>query len=195
MKTGRLGLKDKLYVLSWELKVLFKSRKHTPKVFCIGYNKTGTTALGQALRSLGYDHSTFNRKVWRKHYKEGNIKAILDYTAKFESFDDLPWLKEDMIPVLDKTFPCSKFIYLERDEEEWKKSLKNWTSKVSGKDVDSEKGFESYKSHQKFVLDYFKDRPNDLLTLRIDDPTGFEKLGLFLNKKPIQKSFPIFNKT
>ncbi len=195
MKTGRLTFKDQLFVWQWELKTMLKPKKFNAKVFCIGYNKTGTTALGQALKQLGYDHSTFNRKVWRKHYKQGNVKAILNYTARFESFDDLPWLKEDMIPVLDKAFEGSKFIYLKRDEEKWKNSIKNWTEKVSSRKIDEEKALENYLTHQKFVRDYFENRPADLIELEINDPRGFEKLADFLDKKAPQPNFMVFNQT
>lgn len=195
MKTGKLGIKDKLYVALWEMKLLFKPKKYNAKVFCIGYNKTGTTALGEALRQLGYDHSTFNRKVWRKHYQNGDIESVLSYTAKFESFDDLPWLKEDMIPILDKKFPGSKFIYLDRDEEAWKNSIKQWTKKVSDKDIDPDEKIEGFRSHKKFVLDYFNNRPSDFISLEISDPSGFQKLATFLNKQAPQKHFTTHNKS
>lgn len=195
MKTGKLNIKDQLFVLFWEFKVFLKPRKYNSKVFCIGFNKTGTTALGQSLRLLGYDHSTFNRKLWREHYKNGNTKAILNYTAKFESFDDLPWLKEDMIPILDKTFPNSRFIYLDRDEDSWKKSIEKWTNKVSGRKVNPEVQFEAFKTHRAFVLDYFSDKDDQLIRLEINDPTGFEKLANFLGKKAPQKHFKEYNKT
>lgn len=195
MKTGNLGLKDKLYVAYWEARVFFKPKKLEAKIFCIGYNKTGTTALGNALRILGYDHSTFNRNLWLKHYKNKNYEEILDYTARFESFDELPWLKEDMIPILYDKFPGSKFIYLTRDEKSWKKSIKNWTYKVAKTNADVDKHYAAYLEHQKFVLDFFKDKSDSLLTLDISDAQGFEKLGKFLGRPAPQPGFPVINKT
>lgn len=195
MKTGNIGIKDKLYVAFWEIKTFFKPKRYTAKVFCIGFNKTGTSALGEALKEMGYDHSTFNRKVWRKFYRKGNIEAVLNYTAKFESFDDLPWLKEDMIPVLDQKFPGSKFIYLERDEESWKKSLVNWTKNVTGNLIDAEKGYENYINHQNFVLDYFKDKPEQFIRLRINDPEGKRKLGKFLGREVSENYFKKYNQS
>ncbi len=108
------------FTLYKNAELALRKPQYTSKVFCIGYNKTGTTTLGQALDMLGYRNSSFNKKVWRKYYRNNEIVKILKYTAKFDSADDLPWLKEDMIPILDRVFPNSKFIYLTRDEEQGK---------------------------------------------------------------------------
>ncbi|WP_299106678.1 sulfotransferase [uncultured Winogradskyella sp.] len=178
------------------LVLLFSKSRYGPKIFCIGYNKTGTTTLGKSLKMLGYKHSSFDRKIYRKYYLKSKYNKIIDYTSKFESFDDLPWLKEDMIPVLDKAFPGSKFIYLTREEHAWKKSFYKWTYKTKGAYPDVEEGWEAYKKHEAFVLDYFKAHPKDqFIVLDVKDKTGFEKLALFLGKTPIQANFPHFNQT
>jgi len=78
---------------------------YTGKIFCIGYNKTGTSSLGKSLEMLGYRHIGFNKKVWEQYYKNNKIEKILNYASKFESFDDLPWPMEDMIPILDQSVP------------------------------------------------------------------------------------------
>jgi hypothetical protein len=178
------------------LKLKYKKPNYGSKVFCIGYNKTGTTSLGRSLELLGYNNSSFNRIVWRNYYVKNDIKKILDYTAKFDSLDDLPWLMEDMIPILDKAFPKSKFIYLTRDEESWKKSLYNWRYKTFEEYPDLEKSLTKFKSHKKFVMNYFKDREfEDFIILDIKDKKGFKKLAKFLGKNTERESFPHFNKT
>lgn len=82
-------------------------KKTEAKIFVVGYNKTGTTSVGKALQKLGYRHSSFNEFVWRELYNKGNIDGVINYTKRFESFDDLPWLKEDLLPILFETFPNS----------------------------------------------------------------------------------------
>lgn len=175
---------------------LVRRPRYGPKVFCIGYNKTGTTSVGKALQMLGYDHSSFNRTVWRRYYRNGNIKKVLDYTARYESFDDLPWLKEDMIPILDETFADSKFVYLERDEASWKDSYARWTRYVSGIDPEVASAWSEYQNHRTFVLQYFAVRPADkFIVLDVRDPLGFAKLAAFLGKRSMQNAFPHYNKT
>lgn len=178
------------------LKLMSRKKDYSSKVFCIGYNKTGTTSLGKALQLLGYRHSSYNRKVWREYYKKNKIVKILEYTARFDSFDDLPWLKEDMIPILDKVFPNSKFIFLTRDDESWKKSFYNWTFLAKGYYPDMENSFEEYKNHQRFVMKYFEGRPDhQFLVLNIQDEKGFKKLADFLGKQVDEERFPHYNKT
>ena len=173
----------------------FKKEKYNSKIFCIGYNKTGTTTLGRSFEILGYRNSSFNPAIWRNYYIDNNIIKILNYTAKFDSFDDLPWLKEDMIPILDKVFPNSKFIYLVRTEESWKKSFYNWRFKTFGAYPDVEKEWQNYKNHEKFVLGYFKNKPAaQFIILDVRDENGFKKLADFLGKKTNRKNFPHCNK-
>lgn len=173
-----------------------KSKSHG-KIFCIGYQKTGTTSLGKALKMLGYKHSSFDHKVYMKLYKrDRNIYKILQDASKFDSFDDMPWSKEDMIPLLDKIFPNSKFIYLHRDEESWKSSLNKWHFKKFGQYPDIDDRLIEYRNHREFVMNYFQDRMGkDLIILDINDAHGFEKLSEFLGKEAPMRNFPHLNKT
>jgi hypothetical protein len=145
---------------------------------------------------LGYDHSTYNQKVWIDYYLKGRLEKVIEYTAKFESFDDLPWLKEDMIPILDHKFAGSKYIYLERDEASWKQSFARWNQLVFGKNPDVDAGWEEYLHHRQFVLNYFKNRSSkEFIILNVKDPVGFKKLADFLGKVAPQGAFPHLNKT
>ena len=169
--------------------------RYNEKIFCIGFNKTGTTSCGRALRMLGYRHSSFSRTV-KDWYKKNEIVKILRYTAKFESFDDVPWLHEKMIPILDTAFPGSKFIYLTREEAAWKKSVYNWTFKMTGRYPDAEEKLRQFRAHKAFVLNYFQDRPSsDFLILDVSGENAFQQLADFLGKKAGQSAFPHLNKT
>lgn len=178
------------------LQFCFRRPSYTSKVFCIGFNKTGTTSLGEALKELGYLHSTYTDKTWLDYYQNNKIVKLLEHTAKLDSVDDLPWLKEDMIPILDKVFPQSKFIYLERDEASWKRSIYHWSYQRTGQYPDVEQKLREFRAHRMFVMDYFRDRPNDqFIVLNIADPEGFEKLGKFLGKPTPRKAFRHHNAT
>ena len=60
-----------------------------------------------------------------------------------ESFDDLPWLKEGLPPILLETFPNSKFIYVQRDEASWKRSYRDWNKFRQNNNVDENKAEEA----------------------------------------------------
>jgi hypothetical protein len=188
----------KSVVANWYKRVslLWRKERYDAKVFCIGYNKTGTTTLGKSFEMLGLRNTSFNQRVWRELYKKGRIKEVLVYTAKFDSTDDLPWLKTDMIPLLDETFPGSKFVYLFRDEDSWKKSLKTWSEKAKGRTPEIEAEYRGYLAHQEFVQSYFRDWPvNRFISLSISDEMGFKKLAKFLGKPSVADSFPRFNQS
>ena len=138
VKAYRRYLKLKRYIVLATTKSDFSG-----KIFCIGYQKTGTTTLGRSLEMLGYHHSSYDNEIYTKYYKHKlNLPKILEYTSKFESFDDQPWFKVDLIPVLDRKFPNSKFIYLTRDEESWKNSMHNWGKKKWGEYPNVDEGLE-----------------------------------------------------
>ena len=83
---------------------------------------------------------------------------VIKYTSKFKFFDELPWLKEDMIPLLDKNFVGSRFVYLERDKSLGRRRLRRWSELTFGESYDVDLKWEEYLRHQKFVLEYFKNR-------------------------------------
>ena len=167
-----------------------------PKVFCIGYNKTGTTSCGAAFRNFGFKNSSFNPKVF-KFYKEGRIDKVLNYTSKFDSFDDLPWLKSDMIPILDDRFPKSRFVHLKRDELGFKNSLINWRKKNRGLDTTNlDQKLEKFQEHNSFVKQYFLNREEDFISIDIfNDNNAIKKLSKFLNVRTDLAKFPHKNIT
>ena len=54
---------------------------------------------------------------------------------------------------------------------------------------------ESYNSHNKIVIDYFRHREKDLLVLNVGEKNAYKKLCDFLNKKSESTAFPWKNKT
>jgi hypothetical protein len=175
-------------------KLKFRKPKYDSKVFCIGYNKTGTTTIGKAFEMLGYYNSSFDNKVWR-NYKQGNINKVIEYTAKFDTCDDLPWLNPDMIKLIYEKFPDSKFIYTERDEMSWKRSYTEWRTKFKTTIADADRAWHNYLEHQAFVLDFFKDKQEQLLKVNVNEKGGFRRMAEFLGKESPDENFPHFNKT
>ena len=57
---------------------LLRVRKedYGPKVFCIGFNKTGTTSVGKAFESFGYRNASFNRDLWLKRLCSSGMRLF-----------------------------------------------------------------------------------------------------------------------
>lgn len=187
-----MRMTDKFVQARTELKLLRRPRSSGPKIVCIGYNKTGTTSVGKALQLLGFYHLTFHRPHWRA-YQNGKTEKLLRVMERVDSVDDLPWLKKDFFPLIDNRFPGSRFIYLERDVETWKKSLTTWTMKVTNRAPDLEGATAAFIDHKNFVDDYFANRPDDLLRLNVRDPEAFEKLARFVGRTKPEENFPHAN--
>lgn len=191
LKLWLINIRYRLFVFS----TVFRKKRYDNKIFCIGFNKTGTTSFGLALKKLGYSHSSFNRVIWRDYQKKNKLHRIMRYTACFDCFDDLPWLKEDMIPILDAAFPNSKFIYLYREEGAWKRSYARWHQQTFGSTPDADAKFNEYKKHEKFVKEYFHKRKRDFLELDISSPGAYKSLVNFLGVESRETAFPHMNKS
>jgi len=172
-----------------------------PKVFGIGFHKTATTSLSNALSCLGYRVTGPN---WVDH---PDIAATVsemafDLVRKFDAFQDNPW--PILYRELDQRFPGSKFILTLRPTDEWIKSVVNHFSEeetpmrewIYG--VGHPKGNEDiyvarYDRHNREVLEYFKNRSNDLLVLKITAGEGWAKLCPFLGEPTPALDFPHAN--
>lgn len=60
---------------------------------------------------------------------------------------------------------------------------------------DKEKLIDTYLTHNKSVIQYFKHRPSDLLVLNVAEPGSYDKLCDFLGKPRTGREFPHENKT
>lgn len=114
---------NKLKEISLWRKYVFKSRGQ--KVFCIGYNKTGTTSMEMVLRGLGYkcpDQQLQERLVVEALF-HGNFQPLISLCEKYDAFQDLPFSQGVTYAQVDCLFPGSKFILTVRDSNEWFESL------------------------------------------------------------------------
>lgn len=172
------------------------------KIFGIGFHKTGTTSLAKALSILGYRVTGPNWIADRNIGKNVYQKAF-KLAEQYDAFQDNPWAV--IFKELDGRFPGSKFILTIRPQEEWIKSVVNHFDSRSTPmrewiyGAGSPKGHETiyisrYCRHNQEVADYFKDRPGDLLVLKITEGEGWEKLCPFLNKGIPAIKFPNTNK-
>jgi len=173
-----------------------------PKVICIGWHKTGTTTLGDALLDLGYN-VTGARTDLAYSLLDGDIEPALEVAKKFEALQDVPWAA--LYKELDKAFPNSKFILTIRNEQAWinsaKKHFKNnqtvmrhWLYGNAVLEGNEDVYLDRYRQHYQGIKTYFKDRPDDLIVMNFSKGDAWEKLCTFLNKPIPKKTFPHSNK-
>lgn len=178
------------------------------KIFGIGLSKTGTTSLANALTILGYKVKDC---LGVTSYAKGDLSSIdMHIFSTYDAFTDTPI--PSFYRELDAQFPNSKFILTVRDMDGWKASCKKQFNQrhaatqstahkqlfidLYGTDVfDPDMFQEGYEKYTNDVIDYFKDRPNDLLIMNIAKGDGWEILCPFLNKPIPDTPFPKANVT
>lgn len=105
------------------------------KIFCIGFNKTGTTSLGAAFELFGYrlgDQHAAERLV--DDWAQRDFRRLLQYCESADAFQDVPFSLPDTYVALDQAFPQSKFILTVRSSaREWFDSLTRFHTKIVGK--------------------------------------------------------------
>lgn len=179
-----------------------------PKIFCVGFQKTGTTTMAHALRNLGFTvgqpPKLVNKKVnWDLPDPRREIeKVLLDAARKHDALQDSPcaFFHEE----LDAAFPGAKFILTERDVDSWLSSYLKFFPNRNNKlrawmyDSDHFLGNEAlyrkiYDEQNNAIRNYFSDRPQDFIIMDLEAGDGWVKLVNFLG--PILKDrFPHLNK-
>lgn len=108
---------------------------YQPKIFCIGFNKTGTTSIYHALKREGIkvgDQPTGERLLL--DYLNGYFDPIVQYCKTARAFQDVPFSLPDTYAHLYQAFPDSKFILSVRDSEnQWYDSQFRFAAKRLGK--------------------------------------------------------------
>jgi len=171
------------------------------KIFGLGFPRTGTTSLNNALKLLGFKS---------KHHPI-NLYTFLDdsYLEKYDAFVDSP------IPLiykkLDRKFPGSKFILTTRSLDSWLESMEWFYNHGSAKWNTSEiiyryrrefLGTEKFnkeilkKKYIDFhndVMNYFAKREEDLLVIKVEDKEKYKNLCEFLGIEEVDIEYPKSN--
>lgn len=100
------------------------SNRSYAKVFCIGFNKTGTTSLEFVLKTLGFRLPNLLEQLLRlvKQTGQGNFGPLVDFVSQYDAFQDNPFSQGILYAQVDALFPRSKFILTTRDPEDWYQS-------------------------------------------------------------------------
>ena len=177
------------------------------RVFGIGLHKTATTSLHAALQILGYESTHWPSGTWaRDVLNEMTTKGFSPTLEKTYAASDLPI--SILYKELDKAYPGSKFILTIRNENEWLRSVRDhfsyknpyrwewdvypFSNKIhqmvyGRKTFDYDIFKERYRRHNAEVIDYFKERPDDLLVMTKPD---WSELCRFLGKPVPEVTYP-----
>ena len=171
------------------------------KVFCIGFHKTGTTTLAVALTELGYNVTGPNG-IDDSNISANALPMAFELVKRYDAFQDNPW------PVIfkdvDIKFPGSKFILTVRTPESWINSqvthfgtratpMREWVYGVGCPEGNETIYLDRYNNHNKEVMEYFNDRPDDLLAMDLSQGDGWDKICAFLGKEMPDTPFPHAN--
>ncbi len=182
------------------------------RIFGIGWHKTATTSLSQALNVLGHKCDHWKNAHWAKM-----IWAEMSCYGKSLTLEQ-SYAASD-VPIclfykdLDQQYPGSKFILTVRDEDEWLKSVEghfnrdvnpfrnSWDTDPFSHKVHRQmygcKNFnhdiflERYRRHNAEVIDYFGDR---LLIMDMTKNAGWFELCGFLKQRIPEVNYPRLNK-
>ncbi|MFO1407695.1 MAG: sulfotransferase [Steroidobacteraceae bacterium] len=186
------------------------------KIFGIGFYKTGTTSLFEALRILGYhavngdtpgsypgadDGATLIRRIdagdWR-----------LPTFERFDAFTDNPYFA--IWRRIVDLYPDAKYILTVRDEGPWIEScvkfyrnrrlrpMRLWMfgshADPSRDAASREAWLEAYRAHNRDVREFFADRPGQFLEVDLTRDAGWAPLCAFLDAPIPSQPWPHANR-
>ena len=173
------------------------------KIFCIGFHKTGTTSIGEALRLLGYSVTGPNG-VKDPKIAENVVAMADDLVARFDAFKDNPW--PVLYKGLDARYPGSKFILTVRPTDLWIRSqvhhfgtretpMRTWIYGKGCPEGNEGRYIERYESHNRDVIAHFASRSDDLLVIDLAQRDPWERLCPFLGVERPDFDFPHSNRS
>jgi hypothetical protein len=177
-------------------------------VFNIGLSRAGSTSLTAALNLLNIptlhyfssNNKTRLKKVIKKN-KKSNKQLFAGIDDDYQGFSDFSG--ERYYQTLYTQYPNSKFIFTTRPFSDWLNShiiLEKRTKPELYKTNELTKlmytfAINKYFKKGKEIRDFFKDKPNQFLELKICEGEGWEKLCPFLVVDILDCPFPYENKT
>lgn len=182
-----------------------------PRVFGIGFHKTGTTSLGSALETLGYSvchgagpvRRALGNREMMEHLRRNELDPIFQAAERFDAFMDNPWFC--LFREADRRFPGSRFVLTVRDPDHWLRSVVDHFGRSdsdfrrwiygTGSPVGNEHTFlDRYRRHEREVRAHFAERADDLLVISLEDGDGWEALCAFLGHPVPPVAFPHLNR-
>jgi hypothetical protein len=178
------------------------------QVFCVGWQKTGTSSMNVALKTLGYrvySAGVFERYKLIPALENGQSREVLKrIISDYNAIEDNPFCQmyEDLVDM----YPDAKYVLTIREAQAWFNSARKhfaghatpMTEFVYGKGkgdpaANEDWWVERYNEHNKSVTDFFAMKGVKLLTMDLTKGDGWEKLCDFLELPVPPYSFPKTN--
>lgn len=178
------------------------------KIFVIGLNKQATRSIHALFIDNGYNalhwrpHNELNKIPGPdeiiKHNIEYNMTPLLDKYENYQVFSDIHYISINF-ELFDQAYPNSLFILNFRDINKWICSrlnhrgtqwgyVKFWKTRHKKEDYTFEQVIDAwtteYNNHFKKVIEYFKDKPSQIIIYNIDTESIYD----FANKLPFNMS-------
>lgn len=177
---------------------------NTKKVLYLGFHKTGTTSIKGLLSRMGLAVNN----VWCQYGWDRDLSTIeshaMDIIYKFDGLQDNPWFR--LYKPIDERFPGSKFIFYEREVNNWYTSVCNYFKArgdvgkgsppmfkyIYGEDCacplsNKKQWIKTYLNHSDNVRSYFKNRPKDFLEITNFSDKSAQQIGNFLGYENYQE--------
>ena len=190
--------------------------------FGIGWHKTGTTSLTESFNLLGLKARHHPFEMYPEY-----MAGAKQFGAFQDNDFVCDAIIHTIYPALDRNYPGSKFILTTRPLEKWLPSVKQhfdkghapredlggrswWDYNNDARHVhaihemmygrrtfDAETMAGRYMRHEAEALEYFKDRPDDLLVVDIEDRNSFawERLCAFVDRPAPASDMPHLRKS
>jgi len=157
----------------------------------IGFNRTATTSLLNALQILGYVgiHDPWHKGIDIFWNNMKNNKKLLDgLVDKYNAFLDHPFLQMGVLSLFIEQYPNAYFIYTKRNHKDrYKSEGLPW----------GEKHWIRWEKHAEEIIDYILKRNPHIKVLEFnvcDKGHGWNELCKFLNDNIPDINFPHLNK-
>ena len=172
------------------------------KIFGIGFHKTGTTSLAQALKMLGFSVTGPNG-INDPNIADNARALIQTLVTQYDAFQDNPW------PIFYKELvqevPDGKFILTYRDPKKWIHSqvrhfgknetpMRRWIYGKGCPEGNESVYLKRYQQHNRDVVEHFKKLNKPLLIMNLEKGHGWGKLCSFLDFPQPDAPFPHANK-
>jgi hypothetical protein len=176
------------------------------KIIGIGFHKTGTASLAQALRMLGYRvvhgvviNGPKGVAITPPLAHEKILPLALARVREVDAVCDSPFPL--FFRELDREFPGAKFILTLREPDKWIASMTRhfgerrsdtlqWIYGVPRVQGNEARCLEVFNAHNATVRAYFASRPQQLLEIDFTDGEGWKRLCAFLGQAEPRALFP-----